>query len=572
MSDVVSCILLQRSKIYQIRFFFFLVSFCNLLSVSAQQGWWRATTVYQVYPRSYYDSNGDGIGDLQGIIQKLDYIQSLGFETLWISPFFSSPQKDFGYDISNYYSIAPEYGDTVVCKQLIYEVHKRKMKIIFDLVMNHTSDEHPWFKESAASGRNAKSDWYIWKDGKGKKGTKPPNNWKSMAGGSGWHYNVQRNQFYWASFLGFQPDLNYHNPEVKKAMLEVMKYWISEGADGFRLDIFNAVYEDTTFTDNPFRLKLIPDENDPDGFFQKAKYTINNPKSFEFATELRATVDTTGPRYLVGEVFGESSVLKQYCNYKGKPGLNTVFLFRTLNTPLKAKAYRELVTAFETHFPDPYLPTYVYSNHDRKRSMTRLKNNVAKAKLQALFQFTVRGIPFTYYGEELGMPQTNIPLKKGKDPMAQRLKWMPQVLANLSTEAINRDGCRTPMLWSKQNNAGFTTGITPWLPVTENYADLCAEQQQQDKGSLLQFYKELLKLRKTLPALQSGTLEIAEAYCTKQIFAYYRVLGKERYMVLLNMSKRKVNPVLPSGSIVLRLNTLEQGETGAYGGLVMKLK
>jgi oligo-1,6-glucosidase/alpha-glucosidase len=553
------------------RILLFLLFVCSV-PLTAQQGWWKTTTVYQVYPRSFYDSNGDGIGDLQGIIQKLDYIQELGFETIWISPFFSSPQKDFGYDISNYYSIAPEYGDTAVCKQLIQEVHKRKMRIVFDLVMNHTSDEHPWFKESAASTNNAKSDWYVWKNGKGRNGTKPPNNWKSMVGGSGWHYNKQRNQFYWASFLNFQPDLNYHNPEVKKAMLDVAKYWMNKGADGFRLDIFNAIYEDTAFTDNPFRFKLIPDEKDPDGFFQKAKYTINNPGSFEFATELRAVADKTGAHYLVGEVFGKPSVLKQYCYYKDKPGLNTVFLFRTLNTPLKAKAYRELVADFEANFPTPYLPTYVYSNHDRKRSMSRLRNNTAKAKLQALFQFTVRGIPFTYYGEELGMPQTNIPLKKGKDPMAQRLKWMPQVLVNLSAEAINRDGCRTPMLWNKQRNAGFTAGAEPWLPVTENYSVLCVEQQQQDKGSLLQFYKALLKLRNTVPALQAGSLEIAEAYCTKRIFAYYRTFGNERYLVVLNMSKRNVMPVLPAGNTILTLNVLTGGKLGAYGALILKVR
>ncbi len=291
------------SKKFQFKILFF-VLFITTLPVASQNEWWKNTTVYQVYPRSYFDSNGDGIGDLKGIIQKLDYIQDLGFETLWISPFFASPQKDFGYDISNYYSIAPEYGDTAVCSQLISEVHKRNMKIIFDLVMNHTSDEHPWFKESAASRSNAKADWYVWKAGKG------------MVGGSGWHYNEQRKQFYWASFLGFQPDLNYNNPEVKKAMLDVTAYWLAKGVDGFRLDIFNAIYEDTSFRDNPFRFKLIPDEKDPDGFFQKAKYTVNNPKSFEFATELRSTVDKSGTKYLVGEVFGEPSVLKKYCNFQ----------------------------------------------------------------------------------------------------------------------------------------------------------------------------------------------------------------------------------------------------------------
>lgn len=563
--------LFQQKKCRTIILVAFLLS-TRFSSVTAQNEWWKNTTVYQVYPRSYFDSNGDGIGDLQGIIQKLDYIRDLGFETIWISPFFSSPQKDFGYDISNYYAIAPEYGDTADCNQLIRQVHSRKMKIIFDLVMNHTSNEHSWFRESAASGNNAKSDWYVWKDGKGRKKNRVPNNWKSMVGGSGWHYNKQRKQFYWASFLDFQPDLNYHNPDVKKAMLDVAQHWLAKGADGFRLDIFNAIYEDTALTNNPFSFKLLPDEQNPDGFFQKAKYTVNNTKSFEFATELREAVDKAGPKYLVGEVFGKPAVLKEYCNYNGKPGLNTVFLFKTLATPLDAKAYRKLVTEFESNFPAPYLPTYVYSNHDRKRSISRLKNNVAEAKLQALFQYTVRGIPFTYYGEELGMPQTNIPLKQGKDPMAIRLKWMPQFLANLSKEAINRDGCRTPMLWNKKNNAGFTVSATPWLPVTEGFTDICVEQQQGDSNSLLNFYKELLRLRKSIAALQRGSLEIAEKYCSKNVFAYYRILGPEKYLVILNMSKHVVKLDLPKGKVMLMLNAKDDGELREYGGVVVKVE
>lgn len=533
--------------------------------------WWRKTTIYQIYPRSFYDSNGDGIGDLTGIIQKLDHIQELGFETIWISPFFMSPQKDFGYDISNYYSIAPEYGDSVTCDQLIREVHKRKMKIIFDLVMNHTSDEHSWFRESKTSAINPKSNWYIWKDGKGKKGSRPPNNWKSMVGGSGWHYDTERKQFYWASFLSFQPDLNYRNPEVKKAMLDVTRYWSAKGVDGFRLDIFNAIYEDSSFTNNPFSFKIIPNEENPDGFFQKAKYNINNMQSFEFATELRNTVDKTGNKYLIGEVFGDANLLKKYCDFNGKPGLHSVFLFKTLATPFKAKAFRNLVLSFENNFPSPFLPTYVFSNHDRKRSITRLKNNVNKAKLLALFQFTVRGIPFTYYGEELGIPQTNIPLKKGKDPMAQRYKWLPQFIANMSGESINRDGCRTPMLWNKENHAGFTTGNDPWLPVTEQYLNLNVEKQNSDSTSLLLFYSDLLALRKTIPAIHSGELKIAEEYCTSNFFAFYRMLGNEKYLIVLNMSKHTLKPNLPKGETLLKLNS-NKGELNEYGGLVIKLE
>jgi oligo-1,6-glucosidase/alpha-glucosidase len=231
--------------------------------------WYHKTTIYQIYPRSFYDSNGDGIGDLQGILQKLDYIQELGFETIWVSPFFASPQADFGYDISDYTSIAPEYGTLEDADQLIGEVHRRRMRIILDMVMNHTSMEHAWFKESRSSQNNPKADWYIWRD--------QPNNWQSMTGGSGWHYVGERNQYYWASFLPFQPDLNYRNPAVKEAMFNIIRFWLARGVDGFRLDLFNVIYKDAEFRNNPFSFRLIPAGDEPSSFFQVAKYTLNLP-------------------------------------------------------------------------------------------------------------------------------------------------------------------------------------------------------------------------------------------------------------------------------------------------------
>jgi glycosidase len=555
-----------------------LLILCLLSSffISAQStnstDWWKKTTVYQIYPRSFYDTNGDGVGDLEGIIQKLDYIKELGFETIWISPFFLSPQKDFGYDIKDYYSIAPEYGDTAICQKLIHEVHAKGMKIIFDLVLNHTSNEHEWFKASAASKQNPKSDWYVWRDGKGRNGKRKPNNWKAMVGGSGWHYNEQRKQFYWASFLPFQPDLNYHNEGVKNAMLGVADYWIEKGVDGYRLDIFNAIYEDTAFTNNPFSFRVLPNEHNPNGFFQQAKYTIDNPKSFEFATELSAVVSKKGASFLVGEVFGKPAMLKKYCSSDNRQGLNTVFLFRTLNTPLKVKSYKKLIADFEENFSEPYIPTYVYSNHDRKRSISRLNNSVDKAKLLALLQYTVRGIPFTYYGEELGMPQTYIPLKEGKDPMAQRLKWIPQFVANRSKEAINRDGCRTPMLWNKNKLAGFTTASASWLPISEASDELCVEAQKADNTSLLLFYKQVIALRNSSEALNSGTLQIAEKYCTKHILAYYRIDKNQKYLVVLNMSSKARTVELPDGEKLLMLNTADGLYLKGYGGVVVKVK
>ncbi|HEY0261781.1 MAG TPA: alpha-glucosidase [Chitinophagales bacterium] len=552
---------------------FFLILTLGLTSVvfaQSQPEWWRRTTVYQIYPRSFYDTNGDGIGDLKGIIQKLDYIQSLGFETIWISPFFKSPQADFGYDISDYRSIAPEYGDMQLCETLIKEVHQRGMRIVFDMVMNHTSNQHPWFTESASSRANAKADWYVWKNGKGRNGKRPPNNWKAMIGGSGWHYHEGRKQFYWASFLPFQPDLNYHNSEVKQEMLNTARFWLAKGVDGFRLDIFNAIYEDTSFHNNPFSFRIIPNEQNPDGFFQKAKYNINHEKSFEFATELRAVTDEFPEKFMVGEVFGNAATLKKFSNYQGKNGLHTIFLFKTLTMPFKAKTYRKITEEFEAQFPEPFEPTYVFGNHDRTRNIMRVKGNIDKAKLKALYQFTVRGIPFTYYGEELGMPNERIKLKDGKDPLAQRYKWIAQGLVNLSEETLNRDEVRTPMLWDSSANAGFSTS-TPWLPVSQNYKELNVQMGQKNEQGLLRFYQKLLAFRNEYSALQNGRFETAKEYCSKNIFAYRRIESRKKLLILLNMSAKPCKISTVNGKIVFSTHTnSENGVLQPWEGKVIE--
>jgi oligo-1,6-glucosidase/alpha-glucosidase len=545
-------------------------------TVLAQEAWYKKAAIYQIYPRSFYDTNGDGIGDINGIIEKLDYIQSMGFQAIWISPFFSSPKKDFGYDISDYYNIAPEYGTMQDCERLISAAHKRNLKVIFDLVMNHTSDEHEWFKTSASSKENNKADWYVWKDGKGKNGKQKPNNWKAMIGGSGWHWHEGRKQFYWSSFLPFQPDLNYHNPEVKQAMLNVAKHWLQKGVDGFRLDIFNAIYEDESMKNNPFSFKIVPSESNPNGFFQKAKYNINHEKSFQFATEFRQVIDSfqNPERYLIGEVFGDNETLKKFCNYNGKGGLNTVFLFKTLTEKLKAKPYRKMVAELEKDFREPFTPVYVYSNHDRKRSISRLDGNIEKAKLLAMFQFTVRGIPYTYYGEEIGMTQSYIPLKQGLDPLAQRFKWMPQFLANMSSESINRDECRTPMQWTAETNAGFTNA-TPWLPVNINYTETNVKTTTENENSLLNFYKKALKIRNNTNAFQNGILEIDTEKSSKRIFAFYRLTDSEKYLIVLNMSKKHTSINHLKGKIILStrndINDITTKKMRPYEGRIVKI-
>jgi glycosidase len=537
--------------------------------------WWKKTTVYQIYPRSFFDTNGDGIGDIPGIIEKLDYIKELGYETLWISPFTQSPQRDFGYDVSDYYSISPQYGDMEIFEKLVEEVHARNMKLVFDLVLNHTSNEHAWFKESASSRDNPKADWYIWRDGKGKHGTSPPNNWRAMAGNRAWTYYPQRKQFNYTAFLPFQPDLNYHNPEVKQAMFDVARFWLKKGVDGFRLDIISAVYEDSDLRRNPPSFRIIPSDKSLTIFFQNLKNNFLQAKSFEFATELRSVIDEfdNPKRILIGESHGDEGLINQFCYNNGKNGLNAIFLFKAISTPFKAEKYREMLMTFEKHFPEPLIPTLVFANHDRTRIITRLGGSIEKAKLLALFQFTCRGIPFTYFGDEIGIPRVRIPLKRGKDAIAIQHKWLPQFLVDRSIEILNRDECRTPMLWNEKPNAGFCADSSePWLPVAENYKEINAEKQMADPHSLLNFYKKVIRLRKETPALHQGSLEIAHDLCTRKILAYYRFFHGEKYLVVLNMSKSKVTN--PANNVEIMLSTHPQGEMHQlqpFEGRIMKL-
>jgi len=477
--------------------------------------WWKRTTVYQIYPRSFADSNGDGIGDLRGIIAKLDYLRALGVETLWLSPFYDSPQADFGYDIRDYFDVAPEYGTLEDARRLIDEVHARGMKIVFDMVLNHTSDQHPWFVESRSSRDNPRHDWYIWRDGRGASKRKKPNNWRAIVGGSGWRWDATREQFYWASFLPFQPDLNYRNPEVKQAMLEVVRHWLSQGVDGLRLDIFNAIYKDESFADNPFSLRPIPTEDNPHGFFQHNVHTIDHPDTIAFAHELRRVVDEfqNPARFTVGEVFGDPVTLRRYCGDEAD-GLHLVFLFKTLRMRFAASDVRKLVREIEHAFPEPYTPTYVFGNHDRPRLSHRLDGHHYKAKLFATLQLTVRGVPFVYYGEEIGMGHYEIPLVHGLDPIAIRHRWLPQWLARYLTRfgmLLNRDECRAPMQWHEGPHAGFTPeGATPWLALHPASNEINVDAQERDPESILHCYRGLLTLRKQSPALSAGRLELLD--------------------------------------------------------------
>ncbi|MBE7432412.1 MAG: alpha-glucosidase [Anaerolineales bacterium] len=492
--------------------------------------WYHKTTIYQIYPRSFMDSNGDGIGDLQGIIQKLDYLKDIGFETIWVSPFFASPQRDFGYDVADYLSIAPEFGSMEDALQLIEETHRRGMKIVFDLVLNHTSDQHPWFLESRSSRDNPKADWYLWRD--------KTNNWQSMTGGSGWHYAGERGQYYWASFLPFQPDLNWRNSEVKKTMFDIARFWLDKGADGYRLDIFNTIYKDEEFRDNPFAFKFAPTPNDPSGFLQKAKYSQDQPESFDLAGEFRTLTDEFGEILTVGEVAAARDVVRKYAGEETNDGLTLVFDFEMLQFKFTAEYFRKLIRDIEKHFPPPFMPVYVFSNLDKRRSIHRLGDDFRKAKLLAMLQFTLRGVTCTYYGEEIGMTNLKLPFATALDPIPRKYTAIPRFIFDWFDVTVNRDEVRTPMQWDESQNAGFSAAKKTWLPVHPNYPTVNVKRENADETSLLNTFKRLLKFRRENIAMQEGTLEMLGGL-PGNVLGYARKTQREKRVALLNFDARE---------------------------------
>jgi len=519
-------------------------------SSSLNLPWWKKTTVYQIYPRSFKDSSGDGIGDIPGIISKLDYLQDLGIETIWFSPFFSSPQADFGYDVSDYRSIAPEYGSMTDCEKLIRDIHNRDMYVVFDLVLNHTSDQHPWFLESQSSRDSPKRDWYIWRDGRKPHGKKPPNNWKSMVGGSGWHYDEATEQWYWAQFLPFQPDLNYRNLDVKREMFDTIRFWLDKGVDGFRLDIINTIFEDEQFRDNPFAWNFFPSVEENKSFFQNKIHTINHPDNFLFVKELRSLLDeySNPERFMVGEIHASIDTLKRYCGeVRSKTttdGLHLAFMFQSLDVKLDVPSLLELVNLYDQNFQEPYTPTWVFSNHDQMRRINKLGSDITKAKLNATLQLTARGVPFIYYGEEIGMLNHKLPLKTAKDPIGRKYSWLPKIVISLLTRtgsiSLNRDDCRTPMQWDQSPNAGFCSeDVESWLPVSPDHQSRNVTSEEDDPDSLLNCYRSLLRLRKNTPAIHSGSLVISSlSHNFESVLSYQRLHDNQTVEVWLNISEK----------------------------------
>lgn len=498
--------------------------------------WWASTSIYQVYPRSFADSNGDGIGDLPGVVSRLDHLVDLGVQALWLSPFFRSAQRDFGYDITDYRDVAPEYGTLDDAQRLIDAAHRRGLKVIFDLVLNHTSDEHPWFVESCASRTNPRADWYVWSDGRRDRRGRPlpPNNWRSeLQLTRAWQWSEARRQWYLASFLPFQPDLNWRHPAVRAEMFDMVRMWLGRGVDGFRLDIFGSCMQDAALRDNapwPTVYAGMPR-------LQTPNRTLNTDDGFALAGDLRSVCDEFGPdRVLLGEVFGPSPVLRRYVSDGGRAGLHLVFLFDFLAARYAASVYRALIARFERDFPPPLAPTWVIENHDRARSLSRVGGDLRKARVLATLLCTLRGVAVLYQGQEIGMENRYIPLADAKDPIASTVaKRLPEWLNRRLPERLNRDEVRSPMQWTAAAHADFCPeGVTPWLPLHDNRAQRNVETEARDPDSLLAWYRTLLALRGTREALREGRLELASD-TSRHVIRFDRISRHERVVVVANL-------------------------------------
>lgn len=474
--------------------------------------WWRGAFLYQIYPRSFLDTNGDGLGDLPGITQKLDYIAALGVDGVWISPFFKSPMKDFGYDVSDYRDVDPIFGTLKGFDVLLERAHELDLKIIIDLVLSHTSDEHPWFIESRKDKTNPKADWYVWAE---RKNNDPPNNWISVFGGPAWTFDKTREQYYLHNFLTEQPDLNYHNPEVQQAVLDTARFWLDRGVDGFRLDVVNFYFHDKQLRDNPprthgksFGTQLeIPDPYSD----QQHVYDKSQPENLEFLERFRALIDEYPDRFTVGEI-GDDYPNERSAEYtRGQTRLNTCY-----NTDMMSGARKELTASIIREpleeflkYPDSW-PSWAFTNHDVVRAASRwhpgdgFGHDPRLSKMLIALLGTLYGTVFMYQGEELGLPEAKLKREELRDPWGIRLypKWQ------------GRDGCRTPMPWDEKP-------LKSWLPVPASHNDLNVATQEKDKDSILNFTREFLKWRKTKPELRDGDIKFIETG-DKKLLAFSR--------------------------------------------------
>lgn len=481
--------------------------------------WWQTGIIYQVYPRSFQDSNADGIGDLKGILQRLDYLQWLGVTAIWISPIYPSPMADFGYDISDYTGIYPIFGTMDDFDALLQQAHEKGIKIILDLVPNHSSNEHPWFLESRSSRENPKRGWYIWKDPR--EDGSEPNNWLSVFGGSAWEWDEKTKQFYYHAFLKEQPDLNWRNPDVQKAMYNVMRFWLDKGVDGFRVDVMWHMIKDSQFRDNPVN----PNYHEQQATYEKLLpvYSTDQPEVHGIVQEMRSVLDQYRNRLMIGEIYLPIHKLITYYGPQNN-GAQLPFNFMLLTLPWNPLEIAAAIAEYEGALPQGAWPNWVLGNHDQPRITSRI--GLQQAKVAAMLLLTLRGTPTIYYGEEIGMTDVPIPPEEVQDPQG----------LNMPGKNLSRDPQRTPMQWNQSEHAGFSSA-KPWLRVSAGYKRVNVDRQKDDYNSHLTLYKRLIELRQSQPSLMTGSY--IPVYSDHQAIAYIRESpSATHFLVVLNMSHR----------------------------------
>ncbi|WP_322514608.1 alpha-amylase family glycosyl hydrolase [Rhodopseudomonas palustris] len=483
--------------------------------------WWAAGVLYQIYPRSFQDSNADGIGDLRGIIDRLDHLSDLGVDALWLSPVFPSPMADFGYDVADYVGIDPIFGTMEDFDALVLIAHARGLKVILDLVPNHSSDQHPWFVESRASRDNPKRDWYLWRDPAPDGG--PPTNWLSEFGGSGWTFDETTGQYYYHAFLAQQPDLNWRNQQVRAAIYDAMRFWLRKGVDGFRVDVIWHLIKDDQLRDNPPNPDFRPGM--PPHAALLTEYSADRPETQEIVAEMRAVLDEFDQRLLIGEIYLPIERLVAYYG-PGLKGAHLPFNFALLSTPWRAQDIAALIARYEAALPAGAWPNWVLGNHDRPRVASRV--GAAQARIAAMLLLTLRGTPTLYYGDELGMEQVEIAPQDVQDPFEK----------NVPGIGVGRDGCRTPMPWDASPNAGFSD-VKPWLPLAPDAAQDNVANLRADAQSILSLYRALLRLRRARPQLSLGDYQPLAVQ--GDLLLYRRYHQGESVLIALNLGAAPVS-------------------------------
>jgi oligo-1,6-glucosidase/alpha-glucosidase len=473
--------------------------------------------IYQIYPRSFQDSDGDGIGDLAGIERRLDYLASLGIDAVWLSPVFPSPMADFGYDVADYCDIAPLFGDLAMFDRLLAGLHRRGLKLMLDFVPNHSSDQHPWFKASRSSRQDSRRDWYIWRDPA--PGGGPPNNWISDFGGSAWQWDHATGQFYLHAFLKEQPDLNWRNPALHDAMMDVMRFWFDRGVDGFRIDVLWHIVKAEGLPDNPPNPAWTPKQTERDRLIQA--HSTDQPEAHAISAEMRAVADSYGDRLLVGEIFLPNDRHARWYGTPERPQVHLPFNFQLIENASDAGTLARVIGAYEASLPDHGWPNWVIGSHDAPRIAARIGE--AQARNAAVLLLTLRGTPTLYQGDEIGIGEVDIPPERMRDPQHFRQPHL----------GIGRDRSRTPMPWDSSSFAGFST-TEPWLPLNADWPTRNVERQGADPGSMLTLYRRLLALRRQHPALALGDMESVEA--AGDVLMFERRHGDAVVRIALNLS------------------------------------